>query len=153
MGRNPHPTRLSLTLHHLTLNQPLKLTNLGLWSGFPTTTGSVVVIPLFHSRRLTPPVRCSQGTSSPYTSRTETLPYLARPEQGYVVKERRFGRFVRTIRLSEGTKVSNEFPSAPDPFGRQLVLTDIKVSMENGILTVCCPKSSPNHGSRRITIN
>ena len=30
-------------------------------------------------------------------------------EQGYAVKERKYGRFVRTIRLPDGTKVSNGF--------------------------------------------
>ena len=33
-------------------------------------------------------------------------------EQGYAVKERKYGRFVRTIRLPDGTKVSNELPFA-----------------------------------------
>ena len=32
-------------------------------------------------------------------------------EQGYAVKERKYGRFVRTIRLPDGTKVSNGFPN------------------------------------------
>lgn len=31
-------------------------------------------------------------------------------EQGFTIKERKFGRFVRTIRLPEGTKVSNGPP-------------------------------------------
>jgi len=31
-------------------------------------------------------------------------------EQGYAVKERKHGRFVRTIRLPDGTQVSNKFP-------------------------------------------
>lgn len=30
-------------------------------------------------------------------------------EEGYTVKERRSGKFVRNIRLPEGTQVSNEF--------------------------------------------
>jgi len=49
-----------------------------------------------------------------------------------------------------------------NPFGWQLVLTDfsvrlqskdIKASMENGILTVTYPKSSPNQESQRITVS
>jgi HSP20 family protein len=40
----------------------------------------------------------------------ETTQTSEQQEQGYAVKERKFGRFVRTIRLPEGTKASNEFP-------------------------------------------
>lgn len=35
-------------------------------------------------------------------------------EQGYAIKERRFGRFVRNIKLPEGTQVSNDFQSVFD---------------------------------------
>ena len=31
-------------------------------------------------------------------------------EHGYAIKERKSGRFVRTIRLPDGTNVCNEFP-------------------------------------------
>lgn len=57
-------------------------------------------------------------------------------EHGFAVKERKFGRFVRTVKLPEGTKPK-----------------DIKASMENGILTVTYPKSSPGQGPQRITID
>jgi len=45
-------------------------------------------------------------------------------DQGYTVKERKHGRFVRTVKLPDGTKVSNDFPSVSDPFRWGLVLTD-----------------------------
>ena len=39
-------------------------------------------------------------------------------EQGYAVKERKSGRFVRTIKLPDGTNVSSGFPASTlDPFG------------------------------------
>lgn len=57
-------------------------------------------------------------------------------EQGFAVKERRFGKFVRTVKLPEGTQAK-----------------DVKASMENGVLTVTYPKSSPGQGSQRITID
>ena len=40
----------------------------------------------------------------------ETSQSSEQQEQGYAIKERKFGRFVRTIRLPEGTKVSNQPP-------------------------------------------
>lgn len=44
----------------------------------------------------------------------ETTQLFEQREQGYAIKERKFGKFVRTIRLPEGTKVSNEFPLVPE---------------------------------------
>ena len=81
-------------------------------------------------------------------------------EQGYAVKERKYGRFVRTIRLPDGTKVRNEFPFVSESFQVglgsdgtfHLQSKDIKASMENGILTVTYPKSSPGQEAQRITI-
>lgn len=43
----------------------------------------------------------------------ETSQSSEQQEHGYAVKERKFGRFVRTIGLPEGTKVSNKFPFVP----------------------------------------
>jgi len=57
-------------------------------------------------------------------------------EHSYVIRERRSGRFSRTIKLPEGT----------DP-------KEIKASMENGILTVAFPKSSPGMEPQRIAID
>ncbi|KAF9646608.1 small heat shock protein [Thelephora ganbajun] len=56
-------------------------------------------------------------------------------EQGYAIKERTFGRFVRSVKLPDGTKRE-----------------DVKARMENGVLTVTYPKSSPGRESQRITI-
>ena len=44
-------------------------------------------------------------------------------EQGYTIKERKFGRFTRSIKLPEGTNVSDQFPFASESFGWELVLT------------------------------
>jgi len=57
-------------------------------------------------------------------------------EHSYVVRERRSGKFSRTIKL----------PEATDP-------KEIKASIENGLLTVTFPKSSPGMEPQRITIN
>ena len=57
-------------------------------------------------------------------------------ENGYVVKERRSGRFSRTVPIPPGTK--------PE---------DIKASMENGVLTVTYPKTTQEQQAKRITIS
>ena len=57
-------------------------------------------------------------------------------ENGYVVKERRSGRFSRTVPIPQGTK--------PE---------DIKASMENGVLTVTYPKTTQGQQAKRITIS
>lgn len=58
-------------------------------------------------------------------------------EQGYAVKERKFGKFTRTIRLPEGTKASSQFLSSLNPSSGELALTD---------LSLCC---SPRMSRRR----
>ena len=57
-------------------------------------------------------------------------------ENGYVVKERRSGKYSRSVPVPLGTK--------PE---------DIKESMEHGVLTVTYPKSSPEQQAKRITIS
>jgi len=59
-----------------------------------------------------------------------------RNEHGYTVRERRTGRFSRSVRLPDGTKPQ-----------------DIKAAMENGVLTVTFPKTSPGKEPERITID
>ncbi|GLB42417.1 putative small heat shock protein (HSP20) family protein [Lyophyllum shimeji] len=56
-------------------------------------------------------------------------------ENGYAVRERRFGKFSRTLQLPQGVKEN-----------------EIKASMENGILTVTFPKSTPELAPKRITV-
>ncbi|KAI0365866.1 small heat shock protein [Pilatotrama ljubarskyi] len=59
-----------------------------------------------------------------------------RDEKGYVVRERRFGRFSRTLPLPAGIK--------PE---------DIKASMDNGLLTVMFPRQTPEQLPKKITIS
>ncbi|KAF9457648.1 HSP20-like chaperone [Collybia nuda] len=56
-------------------------------------------------------------------------------EGGYAVRERRFGKFSRTLELPQGVKDR-----------------EIKASMENGILSVTFPKSAPEQASKKINI-
>ncbi|KAF9790788.1 small heat shock protein [Thelephora terrestris] len=57
-------------------------------------------------------------------------------EHGYAVRERRTGRFSRSVGLPEGTKPQ-----------------DIKASMENGVLTVTYPKATAGQEPQRIAID
>ncbi|KDQ55766.1 hypothetical protein JAAARDRAFT_37187 [Jaapia argillacea MUCL 33604] len=58
-----------------------------------------------------------------------------RDEGGWAVKERRYGKFSRTLRLPEGVQHDQ-----------------VKASMENGVLTVTFPKSTPETAPKKITI-
>ncbi|KAF8896497.1 small heat shock protein [Infundibulicybe gibba] len=55
---------------------------------------------------------------------------------GYAVRERRFGKFSRTLQLPQGVKDDQ-----------------IKAAMENGVLTVTFPKSTPDMTPKKITIS
>ncbi|TBU25115.1 HSP20-like chaperone [Dichomitus squalens] len=59
-----------------------------------------------------------------------------RDENGYVVRERRFGRFSRSLPVPQGVK--------PE---------EIKASMDNGVLTVTYPRQTAEQLPKRITIS
>ncbi|SRR5258705_4137677 len=56
-------------------------------------------------------------------------------ENGYAVRERRYGKYSRTLQLPQGIKDE-----------------EVKASMENGVLTVTFPKSTPELAPKRINI-
>ncbi|KAI0630650.1 small heat shock protein [Trametes polyzona] len=58
-----------------------------------------------------------------------------RKENGYVVKERRYGKFSRSLPVPQGIK--------PE---------EIKASLENGVLTVTYPRTSPEQAPKKITV-
>ncbi|CAL1697465.1 unnamed protein product [Somion occarium] len=58
-----------------------------------------------------------------------------RDEGGYVIRERRYGKFSRALSLPQGVK--------PD---------DVKAALDNGVLTVTFPKATPEQAPKRITI-
>ncbi|KAI6010888.1 small heat shock protein [Pisolithus orientalis] len=60
----------------------------------------------------------------------------SREESGYVVRERRQGKFARTLQLPSGVKHE-----------------DVKARMEDGLLTVTFPKLTPEQQSHRISIS
>ncbi|KAI0045618.1 HSP20-like chaperone [Auriscalpium vulgare] len=58
-----------------------------------------------------------------------------RNEDAYAVRERRYGRFSRSVQLPQG--ISDE---------------EIKATMENGVLTVTYPHSAPELAPKKIAI-
>ncbi|KAI0931255.1 hypothetical protein AcW1_001294 [Taiwanofungus camphoratus] len=56
-------------------------------------------------------------------------------ENGYSVRERRYGKISRTISLPQGIQVEN-----------------VKASMENGVLTVTFPRTTPEIAPKKITV-
>ncbi|KAJ7237271.1 small heat shock protein [Mycena haematopus] len=56
-------------------------------------------------------------------------------KDGYAIRERRFGKFARTLQLPQGVKE-----------------TEIKAAMDNGLLTVTFPKSTPEQAPKKISI-
>jgi HSP20 family protein len=56
-------------------------------------------------------------------------------ESGYAVRERRYGKWSRTLQLPQDVQDS-----------------EIKASMEDGLLTVTFPKTSPETAPKKITI-
>ncbi|KAJ3507784.1 hypothetical protein NLJ89_g6109 [Agrocybe chaxingu] len=69
------------------------------------------------------------------TVSAETKQSTEHEENGYAVRERRFGKFSRTLQLPQGIKEE-----------------DIKASMDNGVLSVVFPKSTPELAPKRIAV-
>ncbi|KAJ8508294.1 hypothetical protein ONZ45_g9426 [Pleurotus djamor] len=57
-------------------------------------------------------------------------------ENGYAVRERRYGKFSRTLQVPQGIQEG-----------------DIKASMEDGVLSVTFPKSTPEVAPKKITVS
>ncbi|KIY69917.1 HSP20-like chaperone [Cylindrobasidium torrendii FP15055 ss-10] len=58
-----------------------------------------------------------------------------REEDGYAIRERRYGKFSRTLRLPQGIKDD-----------------EVKAALENGVLTVSFPKAAPESAPKKINI-
>ena len=81
-----------------------------------------------------------------------------RNEDGYLLRERRFGRFSRSVPIPEGIKVCRVRASvrASPPIDRLtsvLQPEEIKASMENGVLTVTYPRETAEQTPKKITIS
>ena len=77
-------------------------------------------------------------------------------ESGWIVKERRRGRFSRSIPLPDGTEVGTfynskvKFRQSTDSF--HLKPSAISAAMENGVLNVTFPKAAPQNRPQQIQI-
>ncbi|CAA7260693.1 unnamed protein product [Cyclocybe aegerita] len=71
------------------------------------------------------------------TVSAETKQSNEHEKSGYAVRERRFGKFSRTLQLPQGIKIQEE---------------EIKASMDNGVLSVVFPKSTPELAPKRIAV-
>ncbi|KAF7365282.1 SHSP domain-containing protein [Mycena venus] len=56
-------------------------------------------------------------------------------KDGYAIRERRYGKYARTLQLPQGVKAN-----------------EIKANMENGVLTVTFPKSTPELAPKKIQV-
>ncbi|KAL1722602.1 HSP20-like chaperone, partial [Schizophyllum commune] len=65
----------------------------------------------------------------------ETKSESDKEEQGYAVRERRYGKISRTLRLPEGVKED-----------------EVKAALENGVLTVTFPKTGAQNTPKKITV-
>jgi len=75
-------------------------------------------------------------------------------KEGYAVRERRYGKFFRTLQLPQGVKVHTFLVhQAFDYLTDCLQDSDIKASLEHGVLTVNFPKTSQEQAHKKITIN
>ncbi|KAH6910299.1 small heat shock protein [Coprinopsis sp. MPI-PUGE-AT-0042] len=57
-------------------------------------------------------------------------------ENGYAVRERKYGKFSRTLQLPSGLQED-----------------DIKAAMDNGVLSITFPKTTPDTAPRKVTIS
>lgn len=75
-------------------------------------------------------------------------------ENGYAVRERRYGKFSRSIPLPQGIKVSLLSLYSPYFVSQPLQQPEeVKAGLENGVLNVTFPKSSPEQAPKRITVS
>lgn len=78
-----------------------------------------------------------------------------RDQDGYKIKERRSGKFSRTLQLPEGTQVNVHVWTLSKAMMLSLVLQPdaIKASMQDGVLTVAFPRLSLGEEPQRIAIS
>ena len=76
-----------------------------------------------------------------------------REENGYAVRERRFGKFSRSIPLPQGIKVCQFYLALNMELTLYVQNDDIKASLDNGVLTVMFPKTTEEQAPKKITIS
>ena len=75
-------------------------------------------------------------------------------ENGYAIRERRYGKFSRTLQLPQGVKVRDSShrlkPSALLNVSKQE--SEVIASMDNGVLIVTFPKTTPEMAPKKVQI-
>ena len=92
--------------------------------------------------------------SGKLTVSTEKKQSTEHSEDGYTTRERRFGKFSRTLQLPQGIKVIHRIYSRAMPVALTINLKDDEISatMENGVLTITFPKAAPELAPKRIGV-
>jgi HSP20 family protein len=88
------------------------------------------------------------------TVSTETKQSTEHSEGEYTMRERRFGKFLRTLQLPQGIKVIHRTYSQVMPVALTINPKDdeINATMENGVLTITFPKAAPELAPKRIGV-
>ena len=76
-------------------------------------------------------------------------------ESGYAVRERRYGKFSRTLQLPYGVKVSKTcyvFWNGDRGYLLMAQEEQVNAKMDNGILTVTFPRSTPETAPKKIAV-
>ena len=75
---------------------------------------------------------------------------------GYVIRERRYGKFSRSLSLPHGLKVRTSLTpydaGGGDTDDSSVQSEDIKASMANGVLNIVFSKSTPDTEPKKVTI-
>ena len=87
----------------------------------------------------------------------EDKTFSERSEGGYVVRERRYGKFSRSLSLPHGLKVGTfaVITRMAEILIHEFLFVqneDIKASMTNGVLNIVFPKSTPDTEPKKVTI-
>ncbi len=77
-----------------------------------------------------------------------------RDEKGYSVRERRFGKFSRSIPLPQGIKVCASVRlSSTTTYLLFVQPEEIKATMSEGVLTVTFPRTTPELAPKKVKID
>ena len=89
------------------------------------------------------------------TVSAETKKSEEHAETGYILRERLYGKFSRTIQLPQGVQVCHSSLNILGMSSANYLTQEeqIKASLANGILTVKFPKALPEVAPKKITIS
>lgn len=101
---------------------------------------------------------CLEVQNDRLTISGETSAAATRDEGNFVVRERSYGKFSRTLVLPPGTKVCDTSLNGPRLIWLTMVVSfkiqpeDVKANLDSGVLTVTFPKAPSDQLPKRISI-